>query len=79
MGRKYGAFIGQQGSNCKSMIINWFTIPDQAKQSQGEYTLGNDKEGKNINFTEPTEENHKGTLFGFLFQTCKLIPGIIKN
>lgn len=61
------------------MIINWFTIPDQAKQSQGEYTLGNDKEGKNINFTEPTEENHKGTLFGFLFQTCKLIPGIIKN
>lgn len=62
------------------MIINWFTIPAQAKQRQGEYTLGNDKEGKNmINFTEPIGENHKGTLFGSLFQTCKLIPGIIKN
>ena len=30
------------------MIINWFTIPDQTNKGQGEYTLGNDKESKNM-------------------------------
>lgn len=34
-----------------SMIVNWFINPDQTNKGQGEYTLGKDKEGKNmINF-----------------------------
>lgn len=61
------------------MLINWFTIPAQAKQSQGEYTLGNDKgRQKYDKFHRTHRGESQGTLFGSLFQTCKLIPGVIK-
>lgn len=44
MGRKYGAFMRQVGSNCKSVIIAGL-IPAQAKQRQRRIYSG-ERQGK---------------------------------